>query len=534
MAKKKILIRQKRFPFWVGSISRPEYLWLLLGFIFSLLATDGRWDVPLAAWLSPLFLLRFTRAKSPLIGFTGVWLASACAMLFFFYESQMLNPILTIAGLIFSFLLSLPYLIDRLLAPRLNPMSGLLVTLIFPLSRVALEYLTSFTPFGSIWSLAYTQYGDLPLLQLISITGIYGVSFLVAWFASVGNWIWEQHFTWPRIHGVMLLYSGLLGLVLLGGSIRLAFFLPSAKTVRIAGVSVPALLRQHALSNFSTPAQRSHVDLAKLRSVYATINNALLDQSQIEARAGAKIVVWPEAGALTLAEDEASFIERGKMLAWQEGIYLEMGYGVVQTTPSLHALHDRAVLLDPQGHVDWIYDKAYPIPGLESFAPGDGKVPITDTAYGRIANVICFDGDFPNLMRQGGSQGVDLMLVPSNDWRGIDPWHTQHAVFRAIENGYSLVRQTSNGLAMTVDYQGHVLAATDFFTTDQQTMIAFVPVKGVWTIYSVVGDLFAWLCLAGLLALGGSVIFTSLQSRLHASKLSSVSTADKHTVGAEV
>jgi apolipoprotein N-acyltransferase len=113
------------------------------------------------------------------------------------------------------------------------------------------------------------------------------------------------------------------------------------------------------------------------------------------------------------------------------------------------------------------------------------------------------------------------MLVPALDWPGIDPFHTHNATFRAIENGYSLVRQTSQGLAMTVDYQGHVLAATDYFKTDQQAMIAFVPVKGVHTIYALVGDLFTWLCIAGLFLLVGLVAFTHFRKRLHASVSSS-------------
>ena len=145
-----------------------------------------------------------------------------------------------------------------------------------------------------------------------------------------------------------------------------------------------------------------------------------------------------------------------------------------------------------------------------------------ETLYGRLANVICFDADFPPLMRQAGSQDVDIMLVPSNDWPGIDPWHTQHAVFRAIENGYALVRQASNGLAMTVDDEGNVLAATDYYTTDQQTMIASVPVKGVWTIYAHVGDLFAWLCIAGMLFLVGFAAFASGERRSKASERSSL------------
>jgi hypothetical protein len=74
--------------------------------------------------------------------------------------------------------------------------------------------------------------------------------------------------------------------------------------------------------------------------------------------------------------------------------------------------------------------------------------------------------------------------VASNDWREIDPYNTQLQTFRAIEHGYSLVRQTSNGLAMAVDYEGNVLAASDYFTTDQQTMVASVPTRGVRTISS--------------------------------------------------
>jgi apolipoprotein N-acyltransferase len=95
------------------------------------------------------------------------------------------------------------------------------------------------------------------------------------------------------------------------------------------------------------------------------------------------------------------------------------------------------------------------------------------------------------------------MLVPSHDWREIDPLHTQMAPFRAIENGFSLVRQTGNGLAMTVDDEGNVLSASDYFTSDPQVMVAYVPTQGVHTIYATIGDLFAWLSIAGLVGLIG-------------------------------
>ncbi len=191
-------------------------------------------------------------------------------MFFFLFQAQFpggLNPLLIVVGLLFGTVLVLPYLLDHLFVPRVSLGSGLLASLVFPFSRVIGEYLLSFTPYGSMISLAYTQYGDLPLLQVISLTGIYGVSFLIAWFASVGNWVWEQHIAWPRIRLVTLLYSTTLALVLLGGSTRLAFFSPSAQTVRVAGISVPDSLSQQ---NF-LPYTPEH-----LRSVFAPINTYLV------------------------------------------------------------------------------------------------------------------------------------------------------------------------------------------------------------------------------------------------------------------
>jgi apolipoprotein N-acyltransferase len=76
----------------------------------------------------------------------------------------------------------------------------------------------------------------------------------------------------------------------------------------------------------------------------------------------------------------------------------------------------------------------------------------------------------------------------------------QMATFRAIENGFSLVRPTSHGFSAAADYQGRVLGLTDYFTSEDPVMIAYVPIKGVTTIYSRIGDLFAWLCMAGLVA----------------------------------
>jgi apolipoprotein N-acyltransferase len=127
--------------------------------------------------------------------------------------------------------------------------------------------------------------------------------------------------------------------------------------------------------------------------------------------------------------------------------------------------------------------------------------------------VICFDLDYPGTVRQAGQAGADLLLAPSDDWPAIDPAHSQKAVFRAIENGVALVRQTSQGLSLAVDAEGRVLAAADYFRTDQQVLVAYVPTHGVPTLYAMVGDGFAWLCVGALVVLSGMALRHSRRSR---------------------
>jgi apolipoprotein N-acyltransferase len=81
--------------------------------------------------------------------------------------------------------------------------------------------------------------------------------------------------------------------------------------------------------------------------------------------------------------------------------------------------------------------------------------------------------------------------------------HLFLCTFRAIENGFSLVREASYSRAMAVDYEGNVLAASDYFTTDPQVKVTYVSTQGVRTIYAVIGHVFAWLSVLGLVLLIG-------------------------------
>ncbi|GAA1016290.1 apolipoprotein N-acyltransferase [Acrocarpospora pleiomorpha] len=471
---------------------------LVAGTALSLVAAHGRWEVAGAAWVYLILLLRFSRTSRVLPALGGIALATMVATTFWLYESGLpvLSPVLLLS-LVMALVTVLPYLLDRLLAARLP---GAWATLVFPAGVVGVEYaLASLSPVGNILSsLAATQHDNLPLLQLVSVTGGYGVSFLIAWFAAVGNHLWQDGFTWRRVAP----FGAVLVLVLVGGSMRLAFAAPAHESVRVAGVS-PARSAleesKRARNGFPSPERLARADPRVVRQVFAPVNDSLLAATEREANAGAEIVVWPEAGGAAREADRRRLIDQIAAIAVRTGAYVNAGLIVITSTSPY--MRNETVLVDPTGHARWTYEKARPVPGMDPIDPGNGRVPTADTPFGRLANVICFDADFPALMRQAAD--VDLMLVPSNDWYGFGTAHTEKAAIRAVENGYSLIRQASNGLAAVFDPRGRMLTSADYFTVTQQTMTAYVPVAGSPTPYARIGDVFAWLCLGGLAVLAG-------------------------------
>jgi apolipoprotein N-acyltransferase len=199
-----------------------------------------------------------------------------------------------------------------------------------------------------------------------------------------------------------------------------------------------------------------------------------------------------------LKEQEGAFVERARQVAADLQIFLAMGIGAV-TVGAPRPLENKIVLVDPSGGVVFSYLKSHPVAGWEEsiMTPGDGHLPVAATSVGRVAAAICFDADFPEYVRAIGRAAADLWILPANDWEAIKESHFEMAVFRAIENGVPMVRAGSSGLSGAFDAWGRVLSVTDHFS-GARTMVAQVPVGAVRTLYPRIGDLFAWLCIAGV------------------------------------
>ena len=103
------------------------------------------------------------------------------------------------------------------------------------------------------------------------------------------------------------------------------------------------------------------------------------------------------------------------------------------------------------------------------------------------------------------------MLVPASGWELIRPYHTEVALLRALEGGFSVVRQAREGTSMAVDHLGNALAYQDCFATDVPIMIVAVPTRGVRTGYAFLGDWFVYSCLVFILGLAGWTVYEGVR-----------------------
>jgi apolipoprotein N-acyltransferase len=488
-----------RVPGWGASLA------ILLAGSLLVAFSMGSWLAPPAAWIGPVLIMRFARdhpagrgwllvlvacTLSFAIGFGAIWNSAGWPLVF----------VLSLP-LMYGLVWSLPYLADRLMSPRLP---GFFSTLVYPLAAAGLEFLNgSINPVGAWGATGFTQYGDLPLMQLASVTGMIGITFLMGWFASVVNWAWERRGRGAEPWRGLMVFGTVLALVLAFGFLRLNLA-SSGDTIRVAGITADPT---RALGASARNASGS----AELRQLFQSHWDAYLAATAREAQAGAELVVWPEISGVTFESDEASFTGQAQKVAREQAIYLAVPFWTWSEETKV-PVQNKLLVFDPTGAVVITHLK-YGGAIVENTELGDGTLQTTATPFGVLSGVICWDADYPAVIQQAGQNGTGLLVVPSSDWAEIDPLHTQMAVFRAIENGHSLVRHAEGNVSVAVDPYGRVLAQTDFFDAADRTMVAQVPTAHVDTIYAAFGRWLGWLCLVGFGLLVGWALIRGRAAR---------------------
>ena len=350
---------------------------------------------------------------------------------------------------------------------------GVAAMLSAPSLWVAIEYVRAATsPHGTFDNLAYTQMDMLPVLQLASVTGLWGISFLLLLVPAALAVVLRRD-TASRVRMVAGTTAiAALAATLAFGAARL--HAPVTASVRIGLASVEKPIR---------PALASPEGQALLDRYLAAIDRV--------AAAGARVVVTPETSFATADTTVPALADAAR----RHGLILAAG---IDAKGGPDGERNAQWVFRPELSSLATYAKHHLIPGFEAqYAPGTGYTMLDGTP--RIGLAVCKDMDFHDIGRAYASRDTQLLLVPAWDF-GVDGWmHGRMAIMRGVESGFAIARAARSGRLTLSDDRGRVVAEASSETHDAE-IVGDLPLHASRTLYAQWGDWFVWVDFALLAA----------------------------------
>ena len=338
----------------------------------------------------------------------------------------------------------------------------------YPLLLVTAEWLLGLvSPHGSFGAMGHALVDLLPLLQVASIGGIAMLTFLVALVPMALALAIARREQMRRA----LLAGGIPLLCALGfGILRLSQDDESHARVVLIG------LDGHEAQAYASEA----ADLQTAREFAGLVRAA--------GAAHPDYIVLPEkqlGGARVATAASEQIAEAAADVAPATVIA-----GFDEVLPDGERVNSAQVLA--AGQPLRRYLKRRFIPGIElGYTSGDRS--FIDGARG-VA--ICKDLDFPRMIRDYGRQGVELLLVPAWDFVADARMHSRMALVRGVENGFAIARAAAGGYLSAFDRYGRVIAERETSRAHPVAIVADLGLKSGGTVYTRIGDAFAWLCVA--------------------------------------
>jgi len=360
--------------------------------------------------------------------------------------------------------------------------SLILAAIALPIWWVTFEYISAtVSPHATYGNLAYTQMDCLPLIQIASVTGIWGISFAVFLFGGAAGALLSGAGDQEQRRMVAIATAVVLCLVFLFGSWRLRSN-PQARSIAVTLIAKDVPM---------TVYLGSEEQALELLREYA-------DEVRRAIPAGTELIVLPEKVARVsenvLPRVDALFASA----ASATGATIDIG--LVRRTSS--SAFNSSRVYSPNEKLPANYDKHHLLLGAEPEQPGKpNERVLLNLPIGRAGLQICKDMDFPRLSREYARDGASLLLVPAWDFN-LDRWlHARMAVLRGVENGFALARAGRNGLLTLSDNRGRILAEKATVSGAFVSLSGKLDVAREKTFYTQTGDWFAWLCISGLVVL---------------------------------
>ena len=363
-----------------------------------------------------------------------------------------------------------------------------------PFLIVVLEFIRSQGEIGFPWGLiGYTQVQYLPVLQLSSLFGIYGLSFFVGSVNLLVYYMIRKRDYYLITIPIVVVISGLL---MLGRSdhtdLKLGILQPNIDTNIVWG-----------------------------RNQREETMRMLIAETESLAQDGVDLIIWPESMLPFMIFHHKDYLRLIESVADSHSVAIFIGTGIMERKDGYH-LYNGAVLIKSDSGISGIYRKVHLVPfsehipyeekfrflqkvrfGQSNYHPGD-TLPIFDVGK-RFGGLICFESIFPELSRSYLENGADFLINITNDgWFGRSPGpyqHAQMAVVRAVEFRIPLVRCANNGISMVVDPYGRVVKKTALF--EKTKILAFLPEGMGDSLYSKIGDIIVLISAIFLIILTG-------------------------------
>jgi apolipoprotein N-acyltransferase len=386
---------------------------------------------------------------------------------------------------------------------------------------VALEMMVARFLGGFPWNLlGSSQYRIVPLIQIASFTGIYGVSYLVVWSSlsllSAAMVVIRRPANRSAWVGEIILPMLAVSVIYLTGYQKL--LRPEAQrptlTVALVQPSIPQTLIWDPRENTNRFKQ-------------------LLQLSERALTNKADLLIWPEAALPKMLRYDDETLHAVASLAREHKVWMIVGSDDLEPRrnakkPDETDAFNSSFLVSPEGElveryvkrnlvifgeyiplVRWLPFIKYLTPIDDGFTAGDRVVPFEmKRLHVKVSVLICFEDEFPQLVREYVSDDTDFLVNITNDgWfrEGSAQWqHAAGAIFRAVENGVPLVRCANDGLTCWIDSSGRL---RQFFDRNPGGiygpgfLIAQIPLllpgeKRASTYYHEHGDVFGWACVA--------------------------------------
>ena len=385
---------------------------------------------------------------------------------------------------------------------------------------VALEWLhqtIAFYGLGFPWiMLGYTQWNVPAVLYIASFTGVYGLSFLLAYVGSSVGWCFAlpglKKGLW-HLALATLVFASVYGI----GRHMQTRYTHFAKHPH-ALLSVQTAIMQPNIDQYKKWTQQYEDEIAQ---TLQTMGAQLTDKNLY-------VTIWPESAVPGSLTDER-YYELFSHIAQTSGAHQLIGSNISSQTGDQYV---GAYLLSPAANTLAAYRKIKLVPfgefipfqsllnhitqnievmgALGSFTPGPKEQPLLEAGGIKLGTTICYESIFPQLWRQLNRQGAQLFVNITNDAWFFDTaaphQHLAVNVLRAAENGLPVVRAANTGFSAYIDAFGHLKEVSGLFT--QQILTPNVPlsVRGKTTFYAQWGDWFAWLCAIFFFTIGISTV----------------------------